>query len=191
MNQSELIAHIAKEAGITKSKASLFLKTFGAIAFEEVTEKGIFNIPGIGKLTTVPPPTEDDTSPTPDIKELDRKVAKIRKRGVPKNPKGVKKPQSTYTTSRQYYRDPEIKAWLLHHANGCCEQCGEKAPFLGLDGTPYLEEHHVVLLAEGGSDRTSNAVALCPNCHRRCHLSRDREHFIESLYAKVGRLKKE
>jgi 5-methylcytosine-specific restriction protein A len=29
--------------------------------------------------------------------------------------------------------------------------------------------HHRVRLADGGDDTTDNAVALCPNCHRKAH----------------------
>ena len=33
----------------------------------------------------------------------------------------------------------------------------------------YLEIHHVKRLADDGSDRITNAIALCPNCHREFH----------------------
>ncbi len=36
------------------------------------------------------------------------------------------------------------------------------------DGSP-LEVHHVIRLADGGSDTINNSVALCPNCHRELH----------------------
>ncbi|WP_348984765.1 HNH endonuclease [Pseudomonas sp. CYM-20-01] len=54
-----------------------------------------------------------------------------------------------------------------------------------------LEAHQADHLAQKGSDRTTNAVALCPNCHQRCHRSSDRDAFTEGLYAKVGRLARE
>ncbi|WP_409996282.1 HNH endonuclease [Pseudomonas sp. DR208] len=34
---------------------------------------------------------------------------------------------------------------------------------------PLFEAHQADLLAQKGSDRITNAVALCPNCHQRCH----------------------
>jgi 5-methylcytosine-specific restriction protein A len=57
-----------------------------------------------------------------------------------------------------------------------------------MDGYAYLEVHHVLPLASNGSDKTTNAVALCPNCHRRCHFSLDRDAFKLALYEKIGRL---
>ena len=41
------------------------------------------------------------------------------------------------------------------------------APFARADGDAYLATHHVVWLAQGGSDTVENTVALCPNCHRK------------------------
>ena len=77
---------------------------------------------------------------------------------------------------------------MLEHAKGICETCGRPAPFELDDGTPFLEVHHVRLLAEGGSDQISNAVALCPNCHRRCHMALDRKEFVAQLYKTISRL---
>lgn len=34
---------------------------------------------------------------------------------------------------------------------------------------PFMEGHHIVPQAEGGSDDPSNVVDLCPNCHRLMH----------------------
>ena len=64
------------------------------------------------------------------------------------------------------------------------------APFSKEDGVPYLEVHHVVHLANDGSDTTANTVAACPNCHRALHLASNKHSLIDSLYAKVGRLKR-
>jgi len=43
-------------------------------------------------------------------------------------------------------------------------------------------------LSSYGSDTTANAVALCPNCHRRCHYSADRDEFKLTLYERIVRL---
>jgi len=42
-------------------------------------------------------------------------------------------------------------------------------PIAQARGTPYLEVHHRVPLAENGEDTVENAVAICPNCHRKAH----------------------
>lgn len=53
-------------------------------------------------------------------------------------------------------------------ANGRCDLCLQRAPF-EVAGKPFLECHHIQLLAEHGKDNLRNTVALCPNCHRRMH----------------------
>lgn len=45
--------------------------------------------------------------------------------------------------------------------------CDLPAPFKDKKGRPYLESHHVIWLADDGADTIENAVALCPNCHRK------------------------
>ena len=69
-----------------------------------------------------------------------------------------------------FVRNPDVIAEVLSRANGICEECSAKAPLVkASNGSPYLEVHHRVWLADGGKDTTANAVALCPNCHRRLH----------------------
>lgn len=69
-----------------------------------------------------------------------------------------------------YERNPYVVREVLARAAGVCEQCGADAPFLrSTDGQPYLEVHHQVRLADGGEDTVENAIAACPNCHRRAH----------------------
>jgi 5-methylcytosine-specific restriction protein A len=69
-----------------------------------------------------------------------------------------------------HLRNADVVAEVLIRANGTCERCGKNAPFLrAKDGTPYLEVHHKEKLANGGDDTVENAIALCPNCHRREH----------------------
>ena len=49
------------------------------------------------------------------------------------------------------------------------------APFKDKNGNPYLENHHVEWLSKGGEDTIDNAVALCPNCHKKMHILDDEE----------------
>lgn len=37
------------------------------------------------------------------------------------------------------------------------------------EGELYLEVHHVIPLSKNGYDKTTNAVALCPNCQKKSH----------------------
>jgi 5-methylcytosine-specific restriction protein A len=69
-----------------------------------------------------------------------------------------------------FRRNPDVVAEVLDRASGKCEICGNPAPFLrASDQSPYLEVHHTVRLADGGEDTVDNAVATCPNCHRKKH----------------------
>jgi 5-methylcytosine-specific restriction protein A len=132
-----------------------------------------------------------DNAPTFDDALLEQRAAKLQSKPIKTKPQGIAAPQQVSTTSTSYVRDPEVRAWVRQQAAGTCEGCDLQAPFNLDDGQPFLEVHHVKHLAQKGSDRTSNAVALCPNCHQRCHRSSDREAFTESLYAKIGRLARE
>ncbi|WP_081062697.1 HNH endonuclease [Burkholderia cepacia] len=85
-------------------------------------------------------------------------------------------------------RDPLVKAWVLERANGTCEACDQPAPFIGADSFTFLEVHHLRRLADNGSDRPENAVAVCPNCHRRLHFSENTHTYRETLYGKVSEL---
>lgn len=69
-----------------------------------------------------------------------------------------------------YNRSPYVKAVVLLRAEGRCEGCKKPAPFnRKSDNTPYLEVHHIIQLANDGEDTVENAIALCPNCHRKAH----------------------
>lgn len=81
----------------------------------------------------------------------------------------ARKPTQRVVQTLIYERNPDVVAEVLDHANGICELCNGKAPFLRRDGSPYLEIHHTVRLADGGDDTVENAVAVCPNCHRWEH----------------------
>ena len=87
-----------------------------------------------------------------------------------------------------YTRDARVKGIVRRQAKGICELCKEPAPFNRSNGKPYLEVHHVVPLKDGGFDKTTNAVAICPNCHMRCHHSVDAHKATEDLYRQVKRL---
>ncbi|WP_274482686.1 HNH endonuclease [Paenibacillus polymyxa] len=79
-------------------------------------------------------------------------------------------PEMYETTTRVFKRNPDVIAEVLVRANGVCERCKCPAPFMRVsDGTPYLEVHHKIRLADGGEDTVDNAIAVCPNCHRELH----------------------
>lgn len=127
---------------------------------------------------------EHDFSPT------EQPEGKFPKPLEPK-PTGVNKPQSKETVVTQYSREATVKSWVLNEAQGICECCRKKAPFKTAEGLPYLEVHHVLEISNGGSDTTSNSVAICPNCHRELHFGASREILKEKLYKTVSRLVRE
>lgn len=81
-----------------------------------------------------------------------------------------KKPTQVVVRSTAFIRNADVVAEVLLRAKGYCEHCGSQAPFISKSkGTPYLEVHHKLRLADGGDDTIENAIALCPNCHREQH----------------------
>jgi hypothetical protein len=103
-------------------------------------------------------------------------------------PAGSKSPKAYTSQSTEYERDPEVKKWILLNSQGICECCNEAAPFIAADGSDFLEIHHVKRLADGGSDTTENAVAVCPNCHRELHHGCEAKMLVDELYKNVDRL---
>ncbi len=104
---------------------------------------------------------EEELTKSKKRNSLDRK-ARLRKAG--KIPKKIK------VSRIEFYRNPDVVVEVLERAGKYCEQCKFEAPFTrAKDGTPYLEVHHKKQLAHGGEDTVKNAIALCPNCHRKQH----------------------
>jgi len=103
-------------------------------------------------------------------------------------PLGSQKPKKSPTSSTKYVRDPEVVAWILNFANGICECCKKPAPFKKEDGTSFLEVHHLKQLADGGSDTTTNAIAVCPNCHRELHFGQNKLDIKINVLNSIERL---
>lgn len=130
--------------------------------------------------------------PTANKKELAERVERARKRMRKKKrkpPEGQVTVPKTSGTNDRYVRDPEVIAWVLEEAAGNCERCGEPAPFIRMNGEPFLEVHHVRPLGEGGPDTTENAAACCPNCHRQLHFDPAKDDLRLKLISTIGRLK--
>ncbi len=130
--------------------------------------------------------------PSSDNQQLEERVEAIRQNEpLDLPPEGNRKPAKRRAAESEVVeRDPQVKRWVLDTAVGICELCGERSPFHSkAPGHPlYLEVHHVVPLKKDGPDTVCNAVALCPNCHTRCHQSVDAADATGMLYERVGRL---
>lgn len=84
-------------------------------------------------------------------------------------------------TSTVRMRNAYVKEYVLRRADGRCEYSQEPAPFLKRDGTPYLEVHHVKMLAEGGNDNIRYCVAISPQVHREIHYGQNGEAINNEL----------
>jgi 5-methylcytosine-specific restriction protein A len=134
--------------------------------------------------------TLEDFAPTADEATLEQRATKLERRPILDVPPGIKEPVQIQSSGNSYVRDPVLRAWVRQQAKGRCEGCRNPAPF-EKDGRPFLEVHHVKHLAQDGTDLWTNVVALCPNCHQRCHNSSDKDEFKESLYLNIDRLIRE
>lgn len=131
---------------------------------------------------------EGDYQPTSDSDELDKKVTAFLSKGLIGKPAGQSNPKKQQTPQISYERDPLVKAWILQNAKGICELCDQQGPFTDKSGKYFLEAHHVVFLSQGGEDSTENAVALCPNCHKKCHHAPDTDAIRGELRKKIERI---
>lgn len=89
-----------------------------------------------------------------------------------------------------FYRSEALRVYVQRRANGRCEGCGEPAPFLRKDGTPYLEPHHTTRVADGGPDHPNHVIALCPTCHRRVHSGEDGDQYNQELIGRIPALER-
>jgi 5-methylcytosine-specific restriction enzyme A len=87
-------------------------------------------------------------------------------------------------------RSRAVRLYVLQRANGKCEGCGAAAPFTTVNGSPYLEPHHIRRLTDGGPDDPRWVAGICPNCHRRAHYSRDAAEYNTKLAEVVQELEK-
>ncbi len=74
-----------------------------------------------------------------------------------------------------YARSKAVKDYVLMRADGICESCSKPAPFVRLNGSPYLEPHHTTRVSDGGPDHPKFVGAICPTCHREIHYGAEGE----------------
>ena len=137
--------------------SSDFVGGLGSSCFKSIEKAG---------LTIVPRHEEQFDTNSPAFRE---RVRQRREIGFTEKPEGNSNPSRHERTSHAYDRDEWVVAYVENRASGKCELCRKTAPFTRLDGTAFLEVHHITPLADGGEDTVNNAAALCPNCHRECH----------------------
>jgi len=130
----------------------------------------------------------DLVAPTDDREELETKTREIIARPymIKEPPAGNPTPRREFATGIVYLRDPRVVAYTQARANGICELCTQSAPFKRPDGSPYLETHHVVPLAENGPDTPENCAGVCPNCHRALHSAENKDELAKTLRATLA-----
>jgi hypothetical protein len=117
----------------------------------------------------------------PHRANFDIAVMELLSEPMPEPPIGNRSPRRVAGPDSDFIRCPMVAAWILQRCRGVCGYCGDAAPFVRPNRQPYLEVHHVLPLSEGGPDTVDNAIALCPNCHRRVHHGSDRRDVRRSL----------
>lgn len=125
-----------------------------------------------GEVLVVPESTPIDSKElqTQLVEQVDAALARTPAQRKARLVVAPKRPQRVVVTSVAFLRNADVIAEVLIRSSGHCELCGSSAPFVRRkDQTPYLEVHHRIRLADGGEDTVENAIALCPNCHRREH----------------------
>ena len=160
----------------------------------EVMERAVYTYRGIVQLADEPYQSlqADEEGqlrrvwifPLKPVRELDepedRALSQLSSRELERRSKisrRERRPKTVETTV--YYRDPYLKELIKRIAEGKCQFCGADAPFLDRNHEPYLEEHHIKRLADGGTDTIDNIVAICPNCHRRMHVLNREEDILK------------
>ncbi|MDD5473125.1 MAG: HNH endonuclease signature motif containing protein [Candidatus Methanoperedens sp.] len=81
--------------------------------------------------------------------------------------KTVSLPQKRNTNVNAYSRNQKLAELIKQWREYKCQVCGKKIP--KIDGSFYIETHHIIPLSKGGKDNSSNLVTLCPNHHVMMH----------------------
>lgn len=96
--------------------------------------------------------------------------------------KSSEKPARHTGTVASYARDPRVVAITRRRADFKCEVPGcANHQFIGSKGKPYIETHHLQMLADGGADVPENTVAVCAIHHRELHHGRHRRSLTDQL----------
>jgi 5-methylcytosine-specific restriction protein A len=86
-----------------------------------------------------------------------------------------------------YIRAAAVRDYVLARAGGACECCAAPAPFLRMDGSPYLEPHHTTRLSDAGLDHPAHVAGICPTCHREIHYGKGGSSKNEKLRTAIYR----
>jgi 5-methylcytosine-specific restriction protein A len=91
---------------------------------------------------------------------------------------------------RRFKRSREARDLVLARSEFKCEydKCTGMPPDVDSQGKPILQVDHILPLSEGGSDRPSNMIAICPNCHVAKTIGQNKKitakHFLQIVTKK-------
>ena len=92
-----------------------------------------------------------------------------------------RKPTLQSNSRDQYITHRRIKETVFKNNNYKCFFDKSHKTFLRLNGTQYVEGHHIIPMKaqkdfkNANIDRVENILCLCPTCHRKVHLSTEDE----------------
>ena len=109
-------------------------------------------------------PIEEDDLTIDDEMTFDEYIRRIRVL----DEKGSEGLESREVTTSQKKRSQELAKLVRRYRGDECQICGDS--YDSEEGT-FCDSHHIVPLAEGGTDTSDNIIIVCPSCHRRFHLS--------------------
>lgn len=132
----------------------------------------VFYLVPVGATLTVEQPSPSECKPNKKATSLPLDLATLRAAAIAATIASAGAPGAAALKVRNrtfYERSEEVKNYVIARADGSCELCDKAAPFQKLDGTPYLEPHHINRLSDGGLDHPLYVGAICPTCHRHIH----------------------
>jgi 5-methylcytosine-specific restriction protein A len=107
------------------------------------------------------------------------------------NPGPISKKRGTTSKFyRSWNRDAGISKEALDFAGFSCEVDASHLTFISkASGNPFMEAHHLIPMTYQDEftysiDVPENIISLCPNCHRKIHLSAldDKSNLLEKFY---------
>ena len=85
--------------------------------------------------------------------------------------------QRGYSPGKRYGRAWKRIRDRYVHKHPLCEQCLKEGRYVAVE-----EVHHIVPLADGGSNDESNLMSLCRSCHEKIHRERGDREGGQNLY---------
>ena len=104
------------------------------------------------------------------------------------------KPKLEENSRTRYVIDRRIKETVFKNSDYKCFFDKSHKTFFRINGTQFMEGHHIVPMRAQKDfknvniDRVENILCICPNCHRKIHLSLEDEK--KQLLRKVYEAKK-